>query len=234
MPTVDRNRFAMTGNSGVPRSAFDIEYNHKTTFAGGVLCPVYVDEVLPGDSLSLSMHAFARLATLVVPVMDNMYLESFFFFVPNRLVWANWEAFLGEEFNPNFATQYLVPQVVVANNEALPGMLPNYFGLQNPVAGQTYSVNALPFRAYNKIYNDWFRDQDLQNSAPDNAGNGPDAIADYPNRIRCRRADYFSTSRPAPGKMVAAASYQGYTGGVLQPVHPGEQTPEYNDRTPYA
>lgn len=220
MPTtVDKNRFAMVPRADVPRSAFDVNFVHKTTFQAGLLIPIYIDEVLPGDSLSLRMNAFGRLATPIVPVMDNVYLETFFFFIPNRLVWANWEAFMGEEFNPNFATQYLMPQVPIADTDVVAGTLGNYFGLVDPVVGQTYNVNALPFRCYNKVWNDWFRDQDLQNSAPDNAGNGPDVLTDYTLRFRCRRPDYYTTCRPAPQKLIAAASYQGYTGGVLAPGH---------------
>ena len=98
--SVDPHRFSMIPNADIPRAAFDRQFAHKTTFDAGWLIPVYVDEVLPGDTFNLSMTAFARLATPIFPVMDNMHLESFFFSVPYRLVWDNWEKFNGYQVNP--------------------------------------------------------------------------------------------------------------------------------------
>ena len=94
--SVDTHKFAMIPKADIPRSSFNIEKTHKTTFDAGYLVPVYLDEVLPGDTFNLRMTAFARMATPLFPIMDNMYLDSFFFFVPNRLVWDNWQRFMGD------------------------------------------------------------------------------------------------------------------------------------------
>ena len=110
--SVDPHRFAMIPNAEIPRAKFDRQFTHKTTFDAGYLVPVYVDEVLPGDTFNLNMTAFARLATPINPIMDNMYLDSFFFFVPNRLIWSNWQKFMGQQDNPGDSISYLVPQQV--------------------------------------------------------------------------------------------------------------------------
>jgi len=198
--TVDPSRFSMVPRNDVPRSAIDIKFSHKTTFQGGLLVPVYVDEVLPGDSLRLSMDAFARLATPIVPPMDNLWLESFFFYCPNRILWANWERFMGEQVSPGDSTAFLVPQVVIANATAIPGTIYNSMGLIDPAVGQTYSVSAMPLRAYAQIFNDWFRDQDIDNLISADTDDGPDAVGDYALQFRRRRHDYFSTARPWPQK----------------------------------
>jgi len=202
--SVEATRYSMVPKSSVPRSAFDISHTHKTTFDARLLIPVFVHEILPGDSLRLNMYAFARLATPVVPVMDNLILESFFFFVPNRLIWDNWQAFMGEKENPGDSTTYLVPQI---EREAsiTTGDLFDYFGISQAGdglggPGVAFDVNALPFRAYNLIYNEWFRDEDLQDSRPVPKDDGPDDPNDYPLRPRGKRHDYFTSARPWPQK----------------------------------
>ena len=108
--SVDVHKFSMTPRADIPRSQFAIQTAHKTTFDAGYLVPIYVDEVLPGDTMKLNMTAFARLATPIFPVMDNMFLDTFFFFVPNRLVWNNWQKFMGEQENPGDSIDYTIPQ----------------------------------------------------------------------------------------------------------------------------
>ena len=147
----------------------------------------------------MSMTAFARLATPIKPIMDNMYLESFFFFVPNRLVWDNWERMNGQQDNPGDPTDYLVPQTTTWN-WAL-NTLGDYFGL--PTFVSSLQVNALPFRAYNLIWNEWFRDQNLQNSLSVPKNDGPDNVSTngylFPRR-RGKRRDYFTSALPWPQK----------------------------------
>lgn len=109
--SVSTHKFAMIPKADIPRSSFNIQTSHKTTFDSGYLVPIYVDEVLPGDSIRLKMTAFGRLATPIFPVMDNLHLDSFFFFVPNRLLWTNWVKFMGEQVNPGDSTSYLYPPV---------------------------------------------------------------------------------------------------------------------------
>lgn len=208
MKSVDARRFSMVPRSDVPRSAFDVNHTHKTTFPSGYLIPVFVDEVLPGDTFNVKMHAFARLATAIVPVMDNLILESFFFFVPNRLIWGHWERFMGQQDNPTDSTDFVTPQVVPTWNDVT-GTLYDYMGvtLNGAVAGSV-AVNALPFRAYNFIWNEWFRDEDLQTRAPWASGgdDGPDTVADYVLRRRGKRHDYFTSARPWPAKPVMQPS----------------------------
>lgn len=205
LPSVDARRFAMTPSAQIPRSAFDVVHMHKTTFAGNGLQPVYVDEVLPGDQLNLRMSAFCRTSQMLVPVMDNIRFESFFFFVPCRLVWSNWKRFMGEQANPTDSTQFLVPQVAPGFAVLLPGSIWDYMGVNMNNAGAgSLSVNALPFRAYNLIWNDWFRDEDLQTPVVVSTGDGPDTASDYAVLKRGKAHDYFTTARPWPQKPMTA------------------------------
>src|SRR4051794_35714602 len=110
--SVDVHRFSMIPRAEIPRSAFKINSGYKTTFDAGYLIPVYVEEILPGDTFKVTMTAFARLATPLFPVMDNLHMESFFFFVPNRLVWNNWKRFMGEQDNPADTISYITPVAV--------------------------------------------------------------------------------------------------------------------------
>ncbi|AXL14496.1 major capsid protein [Microviridae sp.] len=201
--SVSAHKFSMIPRADIPRSSFQIQTAHKTTFDSGYLVPVYMDEVLPGDTFNLKMTAFARLATPIFPVMDNMYLDSFFFFVPNRLLWENWQRFMGEQTNPGDSTAYLVPQVETPEGGYAIGSLQDYMGLPTVgqvTAGQTVSHSALHLRAYNLIWNEWFRDQNLQDSLPVNIDDGPDDPADYVIQRRGKRHDYFTSSLPWPQK----------------------------------
>lgn len=201
--SVDVHQFAMIPRAEIPRSTFKIETMHKTTFDAGYLIPIYVDEILPGDTFKVNMTAFARLSTPIFPVMDNLHLDSFFFFVPNRLVWSNWEKFMGEQVNPGDSISYVIPQVVSAAGGFPVNSVFDYFGL--PTVGQvgganTISVSALPLRAYNLIYNEWFRDENLINSTTVNLGDGPDPVANYSLLRRGKRPDYFTMALPWPQK----------------------------------
>ena len=109
MPSARQHFFAQVPKADIPRSSFNRSFSVKTTFNAGYLVPVYLDEVVPGDTFNVKMSAFARLATPIRPVMDNMYLETFFFFVPNRLIWNNFQKFMGEQLNPGDSTSYLMP-----------------------------------------------------------------------------------------------------------------------------
>nr|DAH88292.1 MAG TPA: major capsid protein [Microviridae sp.] len=200
MSSVNRSTqhlFSQIPSTQIPRSVFDRSHGYKTTFNSGYLVPFYVDEVLPGDSFKLTATLFARLATPIVPFMDNLYLETFFFFVPNRLVWDNWQKFNGEQKNPSDPTDFLVPTVSGTNvrNQTLW----DYFGLPTNVSN-ALKVNALPFRAYNLIFNEWFRDENLQESLKVPTGDGPDNLDDYNLVRRGKRHDYFTSCLPWPQK----------------------------------
>ena len=167
--SVNVHQFSMVPRADIPRSSFRMQKAHKTTFDAGFLVPIYVDEVLPGDSFNLTMTAFARMSTPLFPIMDNLYLDSFFFFVPNRLVWNNWKRFMGEQDNPGDSISYIVPTTTSPAGGYAPLSLFDYMAL--PTAGQvgpglTFSHSSLFLRAYNLIWNEWFRDENLQNSVP--------------------------------------------------------------------
>lgn len=200
MSSVNRSTqhlFSQIPSTQIPRSVFDRSHGYKTTFNSGFLVPFYVDEVLPGDSFKLTATLFARLATPIVPFMDNLYLETFFFFVPNRLVWDNWQKFNGEQKNPSDPTDFLIPTVSGTNVQNQ--TLWDYFGLPTNVAKEL-KVNALPFRAYNLIFNEWFRDENLQESLNVPTGDGPDNLSDYSLVRRGKRHDYFTSCLPWPQK----------------------------------
>lgn len=185
-----------------PRSVFDRSRTYKTTFNAGLLIPFYWDEILPGDTIaSLNVTSFARLATPVVPFMDNLWMDFFFFFVPYRLVWDNWKKFCGEQLNPNDSTDYVIPQVEIQGHNTV-GSIFDYFGL--PMASQTgnsLTVSALPFRCYNLVWNEFFRDENIQASVGVRTGNGPDPHSLYYCMYRGKRkSDPFTSALPWPQK----------------------------------
>lgn len=203
--SVSAHQFSMTPRADIPRAAFNIDFTHKTTFDSGWLVPIMVEEVLPGDSFRVDMTAFARLATPIYPLMDNLHLDTFFFFCPNRLVWDHWKQFMGEQDNPDDTTTYTVPYAVwgvPGASTAWPAnSIGDYFGL--PIEGQAPRIGAmaLPFRMYNLIYNEWFRDQNLVDRATVKKDDTPDdASLLYPLRRRAKRPDYFTTALPWPQK----------------------------------
>lgn len=195
------NRFSQIPNSPIQRSVFDRSHDYKTTMDAGYLIPFFVDEVLPGDTFKLRVNAFVRMNTLVAPFMDNVFMDTFFFFVPSRLVWDNWQRFCGEQKNPGDSTDFLIPSLS-GTNTFTNGSIFDYMGLPTgvPLNPTNTPINALPFRAYNLIYNEWFRDENLIDSIPVTTGDGPDPISNYTLRKRAKRHDYFTSALPWPQK----------------------------------
>ncbi len=197
--SVMTHQFSQVPRAEIPRSSFDRSHGLKTAFDGGLLIPIFVDEALPGDTFNLNMTGFARLATPIFPVMDNMYMETFFFAVPLRLLWDNWQKFCGEQDDPGDSIAFTIPTSssggAVAENS-----LGDYFGL--PLSTNVYNeASVLPFRAYNLIWNQWFRDQNLQDSVPVITDDGPDGLgANYNLLRRGKRHDYFTSCLPWPQK----------------------------------
>lgn len=196
--SVMNHNFSEVPQADIPRSTFQRDHGYKTTFDSGYIVPVYLDEALPGDTINLQMSAFARLSTPLHPFMDNMFLDSFFFAVPMRLVWDNWQKFNGEQIDPGDSTDFLIPQMTSPVGGYLNGTLSDYFGLPTQVAGISHS--SLWHRAYNLIWNEWFRDQNLQDSVKVDRGDGPDTPADYVLLKRGKRHDYFTSALPWPQK----------------------------------
>lgn len=199
MKSVMSHQFSQVPRAEIPRSSFNRSHGYKTTFDAGYIVPVFIDEALPGDTFNLRMATFARLATPIVPIMDNMFCDSFFFAVPMRLVWNNWQRFNGEQEDPGDSTDYLVPQMVsTAGTGYAVGSLHDYFGLPTGIPGLSHS--ALWHRAYNLIWNEWFRDQNLQNSLDVPKTDGPDSPTLYTLQRRGKRHDYFTSCLPWPQK----------------------------------
>lgn len=207
----NQSHFAITPNISIQRSVFDRSFVYKTTFDSGKLIPFFCDEVLPGDSFKLNVTTFCRLATPFVPFMDNLYLRTHFFFVPNRLVWNNWQKFCGEQENPGDSTDYVIPTHVETSGGVLECRLQDYFGIPTR---KNISYNVLPLRAYFLIWNEWFRDENLQDSFPvckddtgnvlkDSSGNVDPVVNGlhwYECAPRGKRYDYFTGCLPWPQK----------------------------------
>lgn len=199
MKSVMTNRFALTPNVSIPRSSFDRSHGHKTTINADYLYPIYLDEALPGDTFNLNMTGFARLNTPIHPIMDNQFMETFFFEVPMRIVWTNFRRFMGERYpDPDTTIDLTVPQAVSTEASDSVGLLSDYMGIPVEVDGLTYSN--LWHRAYNLIWNEWFRDQNLQDSVVVDLDDGPDDPADYVLLKACKKHDYFTAALPWPQK----------------------------------
>lgn len=191
--------FSQIPSTDIPRSSFNRSHGHKTTFDSGYLVPFYVDEALPGDTFNLRHNLFARLATPVVPFMDNCFLDTFYFAVPYRLLWDNFKKFNGEQKNPGDSTDFLIPTITCPAGGWSVGSLSDYFGLPTGVANLS-GISSLWHRAYNLIWNEWFRDENLQNSVSVPTGDGPDADTNFTLLRRGKRHDYFTSSLPWPQK----------------------------------
>jgi len=204
---------AMIQRPDVPRSKFIGSFTRKTTFNAGLLIPFLVDEVLPGDHLKYDCTAYVRMATPYFPMMDNQRIDTHFFFVPNRLVWTNWRRFMGEQATPAQSIDLTVPTVAIYNDPLTVGSVADYFGL--PIGTQLTGnqfVNALPFRAYNLIYNEWFRDENLVNSVYTNTGDGSVGFGAYPVLRRAKSQDYFTSALPWPQKFTAPSIQSAVSG----------------------
>lgn len=233
------HRFSDAPAMFMKRTKFDRSHVYKTTFNSGKLIPVFVDEVLPGDTTRMSVNYFARLATPIKPIMDNIYLDWFFFFVPNRLVWEHWQNFCFEQEDPDDSTDYVIPTVSGTGNSknAYIGSLWDYFGLPVNTSGNLSGISALPFRGVYLIWNEWFRDENLQKSVKIQKGDNNEVLnsarsSEQPSWVfssgttivaglacppRGKRHDYFTSALPwtqkGPGVSVGLAG----TASIVDP-----------------
>lgn len=201
MKSVMSHNFSRVPRTAINHSTFDRSHGLKTAFDSGYLVPIECQEVLPGDTVSIDAKFLARLAPLVTPVMDNIFLDTQWFFVPSRLLWTNFVKMMGERVNPADSIDYTVPQIVAPSGGFAVGSLADFFGIPTGVAG--ISVNALPFRAYAKIWDDWYRDENLQNSIIQSSSDLGDSAGTIPwNTLlkRGKRHDYFTSCLPWPAK----------------------------------
>ena len=233
------HRFSDAPAMYMKRTKFDRSHVYKTTFDSGKLIPVFVDEVLPGDTTRMSVNYFARLATPIKPIMDNIYLDWFFFFVPNRLVWEHWQNFCFEQEDPDDDTDYVIPTVSATGNSenAYIGSLWDYFGLPLNTSGNISGISALPFRGVYLIWNEWFRDENIQKSVKIQKGDtnevlnssqsskqpswvftsGTSVVPGFACPPRGKRHDYFTSAFPwtqkGPGVSIGLAG----TASIVDP-----------------
>lgn len=211
----NQEQFAKIESPNIKRSTFDRSSGYKTTLNAGKLYPVFVDEALPGDTFNVKATMFGRLNTPLVPVMDNIKFDMHFFSVPCRLVWDNWQKFMGEQVDPGDSIDYLIPTLDTTGESFAEDSVFDYFGLPTKVS-DLQDISALPLRGMNLIWNQWYRDQNLQDSVTVNKGDGPDALTDYTLLDRNKRKDYFTSSLPFAQKGDAVAIPIGDSAPVIR------------------
>jgi len=209
-----QHNFATTPNIDAPRSKFNRTFGHKFTMDAGWLIPYYWDSVLPGDTFNMQSTIFARMATPLFPIMDNLYVDTHFFFVPNRIIWDNWRKFCGEQTDPGDSIDYQIPilsgtavsdaDADLSTNAGRRNYLLNLLGVPDGISPADVAISALPSRCYSRIFTEWFRDQNLIDSTTLQTDDGPDDTTNVNDQVllqrRGKRHDYFTSALPWPQK----------------------------------
>lgn len=230
LPSVMQHDFSRAPQVNITRSTIDMSSGYKSAFDAGYLIPMFVEEVLPGDTWNVRATILARLATPYYPIMDNLYIDTHWFFCPNRLLWNNWKKMMGEQDNPADSIAYTTPRQTIPVGGYTLNSLGDYFGIPTLIAGQE-NPNALPFRMYNRTWNEWFRDENLQNSVTLDLGDGPDTAANYVLLKRGKRFDYFTGCLPWPQKGSAVSLPLGNTAPIKSLATVGTGFVGVNDST---
>ncbi len=204
-----QHEFSQVPRADIPRSSFNLSHGLKTTFDVDYLIPILVMDIIPGDTFNLRASFFMRLATPLHPILDNMYCDTHWFFVPYRTIWDNFEKFHGAQDDPGDSIVFTIPVISTGLTISV-GDLADYMGLPlNFASANSADVSVLPFRAYRKIYNEWYRDENLINSVTWVSDNGPDTNSEHGATdvplIRGKRFDYFTSCLPNPQKGTAVS-----------------------------
>lgn len=223
------SHFAELPRIDIDRSMFDRSASHKTSFNVGNLIPFFVDEVLPGDTFNVTTSCVVRLQTLLTPIFDNMYLDTYYFFVPNRIIWQHWKEFMGENTQSAWipTTEYRIPKLNIPSGGFTVGTIADYFGIPVGVTNNNANlqISQLPFRAYAMICDQWFRDQNVTDplniplgDADVTGSNGTNYITDTakggaPFKV-AKYHDYFTSCLPSPQKSASISIFGEKIGSI--------------------
>ncbi len=237
-----QHNFSQTPSVNIPRSTFNLSHGHKSAFDADDLVPICQPiDIIPGDTLRVNTNFFMRLATPLLPILDNLYFDTFAFFVPYRTIWTNHERFHGAQDDPGDSISFTIPicSGATAATRTNLGSIWDLFGLPPLAIPDDVPVSCLPFRAMVKIYNDWFRSATLQDSWIQNTGNGPDQLSgsSAAGNVRAqpfkrgKRFDYFTSCLPAPQRGTAVSLPLGVSAPIFQTVADGNLISLWNTST---